>query len=493
MANESAQKKTEDDAPLQDSFIIVSRDKRLRKDIIIKNLTVRLPDKNGTVLLKDLTHTIKPGERIILTGESGAGKTTTLKGLLGKWDTGSGHISIPEDLKIRAISQHVNLSNTTMRGILNLTPSDQYIFSDRELRDALTKVGLPQLVQHIPGQQAEVLTDDLMEEARTLLTPFKGKSVSKEELAEIEGKLIAKTEELAHKQFDYAQHVPQEQRQYIADQLSAVLADTLGGNAPSKKKTTSIANAIADKIDETLCGIVTDGLEKAVKQTAYFNARAKIFWPRAPLTETKAKFFAWGMRRSLNGNLKRYMKNADTEDTSREILINKQQSKQIVKELADSFKNDVMTNYVTRGGIKGALSMMFNLVTWPLDIIRIRLRAAKAAKELSQSLAFFMERQTVKGDTFSRQLSGGQKKKLMAARAMLHKPDLLVMDEITTGLDDASKQVIYKEILDALPPETTVISILHDLELTDLHTTHAHLENKTLTFTKVKPGKPKAP
>lgn len=476
----SKENQTAEDKPVSESFIIVSRDTRPgAKDIEIENLTVKLPDNKGTTLLNNLTTTIKQGEVIILTGESGAGKTTAVKALLGKWDTGSGHISIPENFKVRAISQHIKLPNATMRGILNLTPTGQYIFTDRQLRDALIKVGLPQLVQHVPGQQAEILLDSLVTDARSLLATGAG-------MAELEENLTARAEALAKEQFEYAQSVPEAQRMNFAEQLAGVLSDALADNAPRPEATAALAGKIVDRIDATLARIVTNGLQHAVQQAAHYNARGKIFWPRLSMTADKAAYFNWCVKQSLDSQLGRYLKNKDTEDPSREIRLNDAQKTQIVRELAAGVQSEVNTKYVS----KGVLSTAFNLVAWPLHLLTLRVRASRTAKELTQSLSFFMDRQVLKGDTLARQLSGGQLKKLMAARALLHKPDLLVMDEITTGVDDGSKRGIYKEILDALPKETTVISILHDLELTDLHTMHARLENKTLTFTKVDAADP---
>lgn len=489
MTVQNENRETAEDTAASETLIIVSRDPRPgAKDIQIDNLTVKLPDSKGTVLLKDLTATIKQGEVIILTGESGAGKTTAVKALLGKWDTGSGHISMPENLKIRAISQHIKLPNATMRGILNLTPSGQYIFTDRQLRDALLKVGLPQLVQHIPGQQAEILLDGLLAETRTLLESGEGTAMTKEAMSALEEKLVALAAEWTTGQFEYAQCVPHELRAAFAEQLPTVFADILKDNAPRKKDTAALAGKIVDTIDATLARIVTNGLQKSVEQTAHYNTRGKIFWPRMPMTPSKAAYFNWCVKNSLESHLGRYLKNKDTEDPSREIRLNEAQAALIASELAAGVRNEVNSKHVR----SGALTAAFNAVAWPLHLLTVHLRASRTAKELTKSLSFFMDRQVVKGDTLTRQLSGGQLKKLMAARALLHKPDLLVMDEITTGVDTGAKRTIYKEILDALPKETTVISILHDLELTDMHTMHARLENKTLTFTKVDPAAPVA-
>lgn len=62
-------------------------------------------------------------------------------------------------------------------------------------------------------------------------------------------------------------------------------------------------------------------------------------------------------------------------------------------------------------------------------------------------------------------LSGGQKQKIAIARALVKSPPLLVLDEATASLDNQSQQRIQSYITKKLKGRTTVISVIHRLDL----------------------------
>lgn len=69
-----------------------------------------------------------------------------------------------------------------------------------------------------------------------------------------------------------------------------------------------------------------------------------------------------------------------------------------------------------------------------------------------------------KRDVASRTLSGGMKRRLMIARAMVHEPRLLILDEPTAGVDIEIRRSMWKFLQQINAAGTTVILTTHYLE-----------------------------
>jgi len=60
------------------------------------------------------------------------------------------------------------------------------------------------------------------------------------------------------------------------------------------------------------------------------------------------------------------------------------------------------------------------------------------------------------------ELSGGEMKRALVARALVAEPDLLVLDEPTAALDEPSRRAFW-ELLAGLPPQAAIVLATHDL------------------------------
>ena len=69
-----------------------------------------------------------------------------------------------------------------------------------------------------------------------------------------------------------------------------------------------------------------------------------------------------------------------------------------------------------------------------------------------------------KRNTVSRRLSGGMKRRVMIARAMVHAPKLLILDEPTAGVDIEIRRSMWQMMREVNEQGTTIILTTHYLE-----------------------------
>ncbi|TKC19113.1 ABC transporter ATP-binding protein [Robertmurraya kyonggiensis] len=80
-------------------------------------------------------------------------------------------------------------------------------------------------------------------------------------------------------------------------------------------------------------------------------------------------------------------------------------------------------------------------------------------------------------------LSGGQLKKLGITRGLLSKGDIFFLDEITTGLDEKSRDKVFSAIRRYLKGKTCIF-ITHDIELAKQLDRIIEIENGSITYSK---------
>ena len=88
---------------------------------------------------------------------------------------------------------------------------------------------------------------------------------------------------------------------------------------------------------------------------------------------------------------------------------------------------------------------------------------AARARERAAELLRFVRMDERAGDPVE-ELSGGLRRRLVIARALLHDPELLVLDEPTTGLDPQSRRVLWDRVRELKKAGKTVLLTTHYME-----------------------------
>lgn len=99
--------------------------------------------------------------------------------------------------------------------------------------------------------------------------------------------------------------------------------------------------------------------------------------------------------------------------------------------------------------------------------------AAERAEKYLKALGLWDKR-----DVPSRMLSGGMKRRLMIARALVHEPKLLILDEPTAGVDIEMRRSMWDFLRKINAQGTTIILTTHYLEEAEALCRHIAIINK---------------
>lgn len=133
------------------------------------------------------------------------------------------------------------------------------------------------------------------------------------------------------------------------------------------------------------------------------------------------------------------------------------------------FQHDVDQDFSSAKHLIGVVPQEFNFNQFekPIDIlitqagyfgIKASIASVRAQKYLKQ-LGLWEKR-----NDFSRNLSGGMKRRLMIARALIHEPKLLILDEPTAGVDIELRRSMWNFLKEINGNGTTIILTTHYLE-----------------------------
>jgi putative ATP-binding cassette transporter len=120
------------------------------------------------------------------------------------------------------------------------------------------------------------------------------------------------------------------------------------------------------------------------------------------------------------------------------------------------------------------LGTLRRATTYPLSPEAVEDSVVRKALE-EVGLGYFLDRLDEEDTRWEQVLSGGEKQRLAFARALIQRPDIIVMDEATAALDSLSQAQLMQLMLERLP-EATVVSVGHRAELEAFHTRKLVLE-----------------
>jgi putative ATP-binding cassette transporter len=124
-------------------------DSRQFSDAIVLRHADLVPPRSGRHLIRDLSLTIAPGDRLLVVGPSGCGKTSFLRLVSGLWTPAAGQVERPPVGELMFIPQKPYMLLGSLREQL-CYPQSPEKFSDDQLRHVLEQVRLPDLVRRYP-------------------------------------------------------------------------------------------------------------------------------------------------------------------------------------------------------------------------------------------------------------------------------------------------------------------------------------------------------
>jgi vitamin B12/bleomycin/antimicrobial peptide transport system ATP-binding/permease protein len=112
----------------------------------LNDLSVTLDD--GTAVVGETEILIEPGERVLVSGESGTGKSTLVRAIAGLWPWGGGSIDFHANRRLFMLPQKPYVPSGTLRRAAAY-PAAAEDWSIEQIGEALDKVGLGHLTERI--------------------------------------------------------------------------------------------------------------------------------------------------------------------------------------------------------------------------------------------------------------------------------------------------------------------------------------------------------
>jgi putative ATP-binding cassette transporter len=119
--------------------------------IRLKDVSVALSD--GTVVVDDAEVTVQFGEKVLVSGESGTGKSTLVRAIAGLWPWGEGEIELKAGAKLFLMPQKPYIPLGTLRRATTYPQAPEEV-DEKNVAETLKMVGLEHLVEKLDDEEA---------------------------------------------------------------------------------------------------------------------------------------------------------------------------------------------------------------------------------------------------------------------------------------------------------------------------------------------------
>ncbi len=135
-------------------------DRRPSADGVLRLTNVSVATPAGDIVIDGATAVVQPGERVLVTGDVGIGKTTLFRALAGLWPWGKGIIEVPDESRMMFMPHRPYLPAGTLRTALAY-PHAADEFDEATLREAMARCGFDGLTEKldVEARWDQILSD----------------------------------------------------------------------------------------------------------------------------------------------------------------------------------------------------------------------------------------------------------------------------------------------------------------------------------------------
>ncbi|MFS8840823.1 ABC transporter ATP-binding protein/permease [Synechococcus sp. W55.2] len=126
---------------------------RIAQQLALNHVTLLTPNSERT-LVRDLSFALEAGQRLLIVGVSGSGKSSLLRAIAGLWTNGQGSIARPDTQEMLFLPQKPYMLLGSLRDQL-LYPKRRRDLTDEDLIRVLAQVNLGDLPERVGGFDVE--------------------------------------------------------------------------------------------------------------------------------------------------------------------------------------------------------------------------------------------------------------------------------------------------------------------------------------------------